>query len=800
MTRFSLIIIRSFGIASVLFFLLPAVPQAQQAGYVEKWLESYRQSGSFQQITAFTVDHERNAPPSAVDRATLMEPDQNAMYQLLQSSPSTITFIIPNAYGSDLELELVKTDILAPGFSVGELGDQAEDNVSYQPGLHYRGIVRGKPGSLAALSVFDGDLMAMAVDGEDVYQLGKMEDGSEQYILYRTRDLKAASPFQCLAEEEAVVPDDENAAGDRNADCKTVQVYFECDYKMYLDKGASTNNVTNYVTGLFNQVATLYANENVSIAISQIYVWTSSDPYASYGSTSSVLNAFRTTRGTNFNGNLAHFLSTRNLGGGIAYLDVICFKNYAFGVSAINNSYQNIPTFSWTVEVVTHELGHNLGSWHTHSCNWPGGALDNCYTPEGNCSPGPAPGNGGTIMSYCHLTSYGINFNNGFGQVPGDRIRTKVQSASCLASSGSTPTGLTTSGITSGSATLSWGAVAGTSTYTVQFKTSANSSWTIAGTTNTTSFTLSNLAANTTYNWQVKADCSDYSSPATFTTGSSGGGGGSSTCNAPTGLTNTNITSSSAVFFWGAVSSASSYTVQYKKSNVSSWTTAGNTSSTAYSIAGLSASTTYNWRVKANCSTSYSGVATFTTLSNGSGAGCNPPVNLTNVSVTAKTAVLSWSPVSGASSYTLQIRYASSNKYYTLGTVPVTQVGLSGLQPNTSYYWRVKANCSAYSSPKLLTTPASLQDPGAESLVQPTLYYAQIYPNPAAEYLNLNYTGDILAGAEILITDIAGRLALRRNLTQQEEIIDVSTLQPGVFLLTIVQEGKKGETLRFVKM
>ncbi|MEM6698805.1 MAG: GEVED domain-containing protein [Bacteroidota bacterium] len=35
-------------------------------------------------------------------------------------------------------------------------------------------------------------------------------------------------------------------------------------------------------------------------------------------------------------------------------------------------------------------------------------------------------------MSYCHLTSYGIDFNKGFGPKPGDLIRSKVNGASCL--------------------------------------------------------------------------------------------------------------------------------------------------------------------------------------------------------------------------------------------------------------------------------------------------------------------------------------------------------------------------------
>jgi hypothetical protein len=82
--------------------------------------------------------------------------------------------------------------------------------------------------------------------------------------------------------------------------------------------------------------------------------------------------------------------------------------------------------------VITHELGHNMGSPHTQSCSWPGGAIDNCYTTEGGCALGPAPTNGGTIMSYCHLTGYGINLANGFGPLPGQKIRNFVRNNSCI--------------------------------------------------------------------------------------------------------------------------------------------------------------------------------------------------------------------------------------------------------------------------------------------------------------------------------------------------------------------------------
>jgi len=802
---------RSFAsLLLVLSFVLPAFSQQNPGARspVAEWLESYRLSGDFSPVNIFSLNTERSDNlENTVSNATLLDMNDQALDELLHVAPATLRLQVPNKDNESFDLELVKVDILAPGFTVGTLGDNATDNVPYHPAAHYRGILKDHPNSVVAISFTSTGVSGFIADAEDKWELGKMEDGSNNHILYRSADLKTAMQFECGSDDDAVLPDQEISTEERGVGCKTVNVYFECDYKLYTDKGSSTTNVTNYVTSLFNQVSALYANENVGIAISQIYVWTSTDPYAGYTSTSSVLNAFRSQRGTNHNGNLAHFLSTRALGGGIAYLDVICFKNYAHGVSAIGTSFQNVPTYSWSVEVVTHELGHNLGAWHTHSCNWAGGAIDNCYSPEGSCSPGPTPVGGGTIMSYCHLSSVGISMTKGFGPLPGARIRTQVGSATCLAQSGSTPGSLTAGSLTNSSATLSWGAVTGATNYIIQYKSNSSTSWITLNTVATTSYSLTGLAANTTYNWQVKTDCSNYSATSNFTTTNTSGGG-TTPCTAPVGLTNANVTTSSITVQWTPVSGATGYTVQYKLGSSTTWNTAGTTSANAYGLSGLNPGTMYNWRVKSNCSTAYSATATFTTASSGGGTGgggnCVAPSNLTNSNITATSARISWSAVSGAVNYTLQIKIGSG-PFFTLGTVPVTAVTISGLSSSTTYQWQVKASCSVYSTPKMLITPAYLSDPNnPQSAAQISLSYEDnsltLAPNPTSAQLTLTFNGEINSTSEVVISDPAGRIVRRLSLTQAQTLLDVADFQAGVYFATIVTGERKMAVERFVKM
>ena len=101
--------------------------------------------------------------------------------------------------------------------------------------------------------------------------------------------------------------------------------------------------------------------------------------------------------------------------------------------------------------------------------------------------------------------------------------------------------------------------------------------------------------------------------------GTAGGGGG--TCNTPTGLASSSVTSTSATVSWGAATGALSYNLQYKISTASTWTTVSGITGTSYNLTGLTASTTYNYQVQSVCSgratSAYSTASSFTTSGSG---------------------------------------------------------------------------------------------------------------------------------------------------------------------------------------
>ena len=363
----------------------------------------------------------------------------------IREQPASTTLKIPVDQKSYFELELFKVDLFAENF-VYRTSD-GRDVTTLNHGVFYRGIIKGDNNSIASASIFGQEIRIMIGDDDGNYVIGKLKDGNA-HVLYNDRKLLLEAPPGCAVDETQDLGkgnlQNQIAGTARNSMAKCVPIYVECDYDMYVKHNRSEASVIAFVSALMNETATIYANEQIAISLSDVKVWTSTDPYASLNNTLSVLQRFGQLTQNNYNGRLAHFISTRRLGGGVAWLDVLCSDYFTFGsnhagpyaVSAgMGTSITTFPTYSWNVEVFAHEMGHNMGSPHTQNCSWNGNntAIDACSPTEGGCPStyGACPPGGGTIMSYCHLTNCGIDFNNGFGVQPGALLRNRYNNAAC---------------------------------------------------------------------------------------------------------------------------------------------------------------------------------------------------------------------------------------------------------------------------------------------------------------------------------------------------------------------------------
>jgi hypothetical protein len=398
--------------------------------------------------------------PKRIANKAILDIQSKEIQSFLNRPAKALEMNLPMPGGKTIALDLYEVDLFAEGFKI-TLSDPSKEAAPELKGRHYRGAIRDDATSMVAISVYenevaglisglDGNFVLTAFDPDVVAAKGK-------HLIYEIDIQEDRQAFQCdTKNDDAYVFSTEEITDKlefRNSSVGCVDLYIEVDYEITQTRG-SVANATTFITNIFNQSAIIFENEGIDFSISEMFVWNSASPYTSLGSSFDKLTSFGNTR-TTFNGDLAILIDYSS--SGVAWLNTLCVSNsyYRMSYAGIFNSYQNYPNYSWAVNVFTHEIGHNLGSPHTHSCAWNGNgtAIDGCagLTEDGNC---PLPGNpagGGTQMSYCHNTSVGVNFSLGFGAQPGALIRSRVET--CLDCSTTPPAPTCSDGVQNGDET-----------------------------------------------------------------------------------------------------------------------------------------------------------------------------------------------------------------------------------------------------------------------------------------------------------------------------------------------------------
>ncbi|MBK6378368.1 MAG: M4 family metallopeptidase [Chitinophagaceae bacterium] len=277
----------------------------------------------------------------------------------------------------------------------------------------------------------------------------------------------------------------------------------------------------------------------------------------------------------------------------------------------------------------------------------------------------------------------------------------------------SAPGSLSATNITTTGATLNWVPAAvnnANTTFSIAYRlANTNNAWTSIGNTNASTINVSGLFSGTQYQWRVKKLCTNINSVEVFDVFTTL----AAPCNAPTALTSSGITASQATVSWAAVSGAVNYSVQYKPAGSSTWSSSINTGTASLAITGLSASTLYDWQVMTNCNANASSFvsAQFTTLT----PPCNTPTALSTTAIAATQATVNWAAVSGAVSYSVQYKAASSSTWSTAVNTTSTSRTLTGLTASTLYDWRVMTNCSlnagSYATAQFTTSTGSCAVP-----------------------------------------------------------------------------------------
>jgi len=349
-----------------------------------------------------------------------------------------------------IDLKLQPADIYAYG---AQIKAKSGEELDISKNKLYTGQVGDDPDSRATLAINDNSIQLTIRDKYGHYNLGSHQD-QESYVLFNDKNL-GEQPFTCENDQlKLELPEKIKQVATTHQSYKSndcIKLYLEADYTTYVNFGSDPQQVMNFLEGAFLEVFDLYADVGIPIQISEVQIWTTPDSYNAASDVGEALQAISSAV-PNFNGDMMHLVSaTGNCCGwsGVAYVNfnpqtssfngsTVCGSN-PYGVSQTTLFYESLPVYSWTVNVLAHELGHNLGAPHTHECLWGPNynqAIDACVSSGSSCADPGLPATG-TIMSYCHTRSdVGISLGAGFHPEVSQHLLEQYQNRTCLSSCG----------------------------------------------------------------------------------------------------------------------------------------------------------------------------------------------------------------------------------------------------------------------------------------------------------------------------------------------------------------------------
>jgi hypothetical protein len=279
------------------------------------------------------------------------------------------------------------------------------------------GSVIGEPGSSVFIAATEAGVFGWVELGESrfIVSSGPYTDQHAPAV-FDTASASFASiswvPFSCntplLPGYEGGVAPEEGPQGLLGG-CRVVDIALDTDQEYLALFGGNQAAALGYLQTLVAGSDEIYRRDlSIQLRLSYARLWTTADPWNGTDSLVQLeqFRAYWQAQMGSVGRDVAHLISPRNLGGGIAWIDALC-TTFSYGVCGnmtgffptpmVNNSVQN-----WDIIVFPHELGHNCGAIHTHDYCPP---VDQCAPAGyfGSCQTSQVCISNGTIMSYCGL-------------------------------------------------------------------------------------------------------------------------------------------------------------------------------------------------------------------------------------------------------------------------------------------------------------------------------------------------------------------------------------------------------------
>jgi fibronectin type 3 domain-containing protein len=264
--------------------------------------------------------------------------------------------------------------------------------------------------------------------------------------------------------------------------------------------------------------------------------------------------------------------------------------------------------------------------------------------------------------------------------------------AGSVSAPSSAPGGLNATAATGNTITLGWDSLAGVSAYIVYRGSSISGPWEIRGTPGSTTYTDSGLNPGAVYYYKVSGVNSGGEGPQSTVYSASTQGAGGELPSAPASVSAAALSSSVIELSWATVSGAVSYRV-YRSTDAANYTLIGFPTGTSYTDGGLSASTTYHYKVSAVNAKGEGPQSQIASAVTSGGGGYPPqaPAGLKISSPSSSGIGISWTSTSGASSYKVYRANSSSGSYGLIGTTGSVSYTDTSVTGGASYYYRVSA-------------------------------------------------------------------------------------------------------------
>ena len=241
---------------------------------------------------------------------------------------------------------------------------------------------------------------------------------------------------------------------------------------------------------------------------------------------------------------------------------------------------------------------------------------------------------------------------------------------------------------------LTWSAVSGATSYRVYRSESRGTGYSLLGTTTSTSYVNTGAAVGKTYYYRVKAvnsaGTSAYSNIVS-------GRAKAAIPAAPRVTIGNSSASGKPQLTWAAVDGAAKYEIYRSTQQSTGFTLLGTTTSTSYVNTGAAVGKTYYYKVRALNVDGAAG-AYSSTVSGAAKAVAPAAPTVTMTYSDGGKPKLTWSAVSGATSYRVYRSESRGTGYSLLGTTTSTSYVNTGAAVGKTYYYRVKAVNSAGTS------------------------------------------------------------------------------------------------------